>query len=195
MEPTNVDSRATDRQNCIVDLRPRKTARKLKILLIMSVCLMFPHRLFDSDYKMTHVWYALNEHLSWNVRHAESTAAATISLLPRIKKTCFAAAATLLIVVLRLLESASRGSWLFVDTAAKCCRGPHLAICPASVSNTGRLRYVPSCLVWMETSPWILIKPATLMFLRWLLHPLSRPPVKWMQFYEHFHREGKTTLL
>ncbi len=65
----------------------------------------------------------LNKPMSWNVRHAERSIT-TICLSPKVKRTCFAAMATLLIVVLPLLESASWGSWFFVDTAAKCCCGP-----------------------------------------------------------------------
>ena len=154
----------------------------------LLLALLLPHtRLRGALCLLFCLFYSFKP-LSSNVRHAERSDSTT-SLLPQIKRTCFAAAATLLIIVLRLLESASWGSWFLVDSAAEHCCGPRLAICLATVLTTGGLRYVPSCLHWMETSPWILIKPVTFVFLGWLLRLLL---VKWLQFYEcgDFRQEG-----
>lgn len=108
----------------------------------------------------------LNKHLSWNVRHAESSDI-TISLLPEIEKRhvllprplCWLSSFASLNLPLEALDSL-------------LTLQPSAAVAPAwqfvlQVFRTlARLRYVPSCLGWMETSPWILIKPVTFMFLR-----------------------------
>lgn len=129
--------------------------------------------------------------LSWNVRHAE-TSNTTMSLLPKMKRTCFAAAATLLIVSfasLNLPLEALDSLLTLQPSAAEAQLGNLSCNC---FEKHGRLRYVPSCFVWMETFPWILINPVTFMSLYWLLQSLSCFLVKWMQFYEDsdFHREG-----
>lgn len=109
---------------------PQKPQEGPKYILIMSFTAHFllrPHCLFFVCFTHFKKWLTsdtnLNKPLSWNVQHAERSITA-VSLLPKMKRTCFAATVTLLIVVLRLLESASWGSWFFVDTAANCCRGP-----------------------------------------------------------------------
>lgn len=143
----------TDRQtgpsvwacSLFVDPENLKMARNTFLLL----ALLLPHtRLRGVLCLLFRLFYSF-ERLSSNVRHAERSNSTT-SLLPQIKRTCFAAVATLLIIVLRLLESASWGSWFLVDSAAERCCGPRLAICLATVLTTGGLRYVPSCLHWME---------------------------------------------